>query len=142
VVAVITAYILIQTDVGKATTAAAALRGLPGVVEAASAAGVRMLDRGAAGLVVPSCEPGAVPDCPPQAATRMPVTASARVTRHLTLTSPASRGRTGPGCPRPDAKAPMQRLAGVYAARTPSQRLPPAQYPEPAEQSATAQAPT
>ena len=35
----ITAYILIQTNVGKATAAAAALRDLPGVSEAASAAG-------------------------------------------------------------------------------------------------------
>jgi DNA-binding Lrp family transcriptional regulator len=39
VIAVITAYILIQTDVGKAATVAAALRDLPAVVEAASAAG-------------------------------------------------------------------------------------------------------
>jgi DNA-binding Lrp family transcriptional regulator len=36
---VIAAYILIQTDVGKATLVAAALRGLPGVLEAASVAG-------------------------------------------------------------------------------------------------------
>jgi DNA-binding Lrp family transcriptional regulator len=36
---VITAYILIQTWPGKAATVAAALRGLPGVLEAASLAG-------------------------------------------------------------------------------------------------------
>ena len=36
---VIAAYILIQTGPGKAATVAAALRGLPGVVEAASLAG-------------------------------------------------------------------------------------------------------
>jgi DNA-binding Lrp family transcriptional regulator len=36
---VIAAYILIQTDVGKATLVAAALRGAPGVLEAASVAG-------------------------------------------------------------------------------------------------------
>jgi DNA-binding Lrp family transcriptional regulator len=36
---VIAAYILIQTEAGTAAVAAAALRGLPGVLEAASVAG-------------------------------------------------------------------------------------------------------
>jgi len=36
---VIAAYILIQTEVGKAAVVAAALGGLPGVLEAASVAG-------------------------------------------------------------------------------------------------------
>ena len=35
----IAAYILIQTEAGKAAVVAAALRGLPGVLEAASVAG-------------------------------------------------------------------------------------------------------
>ena len=38
-VVMITAYILIQADVGKAAAVAAALRDLPGVLEAANAAG-------------------------------------------------------------------------------------------------------